>query len=165
MLPGGKALFENNQATLAWICGPGGLPNPGVAGPDDAFTAKDHNFRTGQTIEKQVALLNDTRYRQKYSVRWEATIAGVRLGSGSREGTINPAQTLFVPLQFTAPATIKGQKIKGQIFNVRRNRGVQSDQDAFDFAVFAASPLNPRHLAVYDPAGQTTNLCASSAIR
>ena len=49
MLPAGKALVENNQATLAWICGPGGRPNPGVPGPDQAFTAKDHNFRTGRS--------------------------------------------------------------------------------------------------------------------
>ena len=157
MLLGGEALVENNQATLAWICGPCGLPNPGVAGPDKAFTAKNHNFRTGQAIEKQVALLNDTRYPQKYSVRWEATISGVRVGSGTKEGTIDLAQTLFVPLQFNAPATIKGQKVSGRI-TMSAELGQAKHEDTFDFCVFAASPLTSRDLAVYDPAGQTTEL-------
>ncbi len=60
-LPGGlrtwswvqDGLKENNGPTLAWIAGPAG-----------AYTAKDHHFRPGQKIEKQIVLINDTRQPQ-----------------------------------------------------------------------------------------------------
>lgn len=157
MLPAGKALIENNQATLAWICGPGARPSPGVPGPDRAFTAKDHNFNTGQTIAKQIALLNDIRASQKYSVRWEATVAGRRVGSGVKEGTIDLAQTLFVPMEFDAPEDIEDKKVNGRI-TMAAEIGQATHQDSFDFRVFAPPTRLSTKLAAYDPAGQTTNL-------
>ncbi len=157
ILPGGRALVENNQPTLAWICGPGGRPNPGVPGPDQAFTAKDHNFWTGRAIEKQIALLNDTRSPQKYSVRWEAIVAGQRVGSGIKEGTIDLAQTLFVPTKFDVPRDIGGEKADGQI-TVSAEIGQAAHQDRFDFRVFAPPARLSTKIAVYDPAGQTTEL-------
>lgn len=157
IMPGGKALVENNQPTLAWICGPGGLPNPGVAGPARAFTAKDHNFTAGQTVQKQVAILNDARSVQKYSVRWVATIAGQRIGSGVKEGTIDLAQTQFVPIEFDVPAKINGKKVDGQI-TMSAEIGEAKHQDSFDFRVFAPLAIRSGEIAIYDPAGQTSEL-------
>jgi beta-galactosidase len=157
MLPAGKALLENNQSTLAWICGPGARPNPGVAGPDRAFTAKDHNFRIGGTIEKRVALLNDTRSSQKYSVRCEATVAGLRVGFGIKEGTIDLAQTLFVPIKFTAPDYIKGGTADGQI-TMSARIGEAMHKDHFPFRIFDPPAPFSLELALYDPAGKTAEL-------
>ena len=157
MLPAGKALVENNQPTLAWICGPGGRPNPGVPGPDKSFTAKDHNFWTGRAIEKQVALLNDTRSSQKYLVHWEASVAGQQVGFGEKQGTIDLAQTLFVPITFNAPLHIKGPKVDGQI-TMSVKIGQATHEDRFAFRVFAPPAPLSSELAVYDPAGKTTEL-------
>jgi beta-galactosidase len=157
MLPAGKALVENNQPTLAWICGPGGQPNPGVQGPNKAFTAKDHNFRAGQAIEKQIAVLNDARSPQKYSIQWQATVAGHQVASGVKEGTIDSAQTLFVPLTFEAPQHIEGGKADGQI-TLSVSVGQASHKDSFDFRLFAPVPSISTEFAVYDPAGQTAQL-------
>lgn len=157
MLPSGKAQVENNQPTLAWICGAGGRPNPGVPGPDQAFTAKDHNFLTGQVVEKQVALLNDTRSSQEYSVRWEATVDGRRVSFGTARGVLDLAQTLFLPIKFSAPGHINGAKVDGHI-TLSAEIGQATHEDRFDFRVFAPpAPLSTK-LAVYDPAGQTTEL-------
>ncbi|MGD0497896.1 MAG: beta-galactosidase [Bryobacteraceae bacterium] len=157
MLPGAQALVENNQATLAWICGPGGRPNPGVLGPDQAFTAKDHNFSTGRSIEKQIAILNDTRAAQKYSVQWEATVAGQRVSFGRKEGTIELAQTLFAPIAFDAPDRINGAKVDGQI-TMSAKIGDAAHEDRFAFRVFAPPAALSGEVAVYDPAGKTTEL-------
>jgi beta-galactosidase len=157
VLPAGKALLENNQPTLAWICGPDGRPNPGVPGPDRAFTAKDHNFWTGRTIDKQVAVLNDTRLPQKYSIQWEATVAGRRVGSGKRQGTIDQAQTLFEPISFNAPERIDGSRVDGQI-KMTAKVGEATHQDQFPFRVFAPPARFSGELAVYDPARSTTRL-------
>ncbi|MGD0497897.1 MAG: beta-galactosidase [Bryobacteraceae bacterium] len=156
-MPAGKAIVENNQATLAWICGPGGRPNPGVAGPDQAFTAKDHNFQVGRSIQKQIALLNDTRASQKYSVQWEATVAGRRVGSGKQQGTIEVSQTLFAPIAFDAPDRIDGAKADGQI-TMSAKIGDVTHEDRFAFRVFASPAPLSATVAVYDPAGQTTDL-------
>jgi beta-galactosidase len=157
MFPAGKALVDNNQPTLAWICGPGGRPHPGVAGPDNAFTAKDHNFRAGQAVDKQVAILNDSRSSQKYSVRWEATVGGRRAGSGRNHGTIEPGQTLFLPISFKAPAHFHGSKTDGQI-TMSARIGEATHQDQFAFRVFAPAEALSVEVAVYDPAGKTTEL-------
>ncbi|MGD0500821.1 MAG: beta-galactosidase, partial [Bryobacteraceae bacterium] len=157
MMPAGTALVENNQATLAWICGPGGRPNPGVAGPDQAFTAKDHNFRIGRSIQKQIAILNDTRAPQKYSVQWEAAVASRRVGSGRQQGTIDVSQTLFAPIAFDVPDRIDGAKVDGQI-TMSAKIGDATHEDRFAFRVFAPPAALTGAVAVYDPASQTTDL-------
>jgi beta-galactosidase len=157
VLRAGKALVENNQPTLAWICGPGGRPNPSTPGPEQAFTAKDHNFWIGSAVEKQVALLNDTRSSQSYAVRWEATIAGCRVGSGKKSGSIEPGQTLFVPVSFKAPGRIKASRAEGQLALSARI-GPTTHEDRFAFRVFAPPSPLPSSVAVYDPAGKTTAL-------
>ncbi|MGD0498044.1 MAG: glycoside hydrolase family 2 TIM barrel-domain containing protein [Bryobacteraceae bacterium] len=157
LMPAGKALVENNQATLAWICGPGGRPYPGVEGPDQAFTAKDHNFFAGRAIEKQIALLNDARSPQEYSVQWEATVSGRRVGSGRKQGTIDPAQTLFAPIKFDAPDHIAGAKADGLI-DMSSKIGEATHEDRFAFRVFAQPAPLTGSIAVYDPAGKTTEL-------
>ena len=156
-LPAGKALNESNHPVLAWICGPGGRPNPGVPGPDKAFTAKDHSFRTDQIVHKQIALLNDARTSQEYSVLWEATVDGQRVGSGTGQGTIEVAQTRFAPIQFTTSSHIDGAKVNGRI-TLSATIGHATQEDRFDFRVFGPPARLQGKLAVYDPAGQTTEL-------
>ena len=46
----GKGVLRNNQPVLAYIAG----------GPD-AFTAKGHNFLPGQTVQKQLIVINNSR--------------------------------------------------------------------------------------------------------
>jgi hypothetical protein len=46
----GRALLRNNQPLLAYI-----------AGPPDRFTSKDHNVVAGETIEKQLIIVNNSR--------------------------------------------------------------------------------------------------------
>ena len=82
-LPGGlrtwswiqDALKENNGPTLAWIAGPAG-----------AYTAKDHHFRSGQKIEKQIVLINDTRQPQQFTAAWTAAVGGQGSGQGHEAG-------------------------------------------------------------------------------
>jgi beta-galactosidase len=58
-----RAMREANSETLAWI-----------TGPAQAFTAKDHSFWAGSKLQKQVALLNDTRAPQRYKLRWTVRV-------------------------------------------------------------------------------------------
>ena len=100
-LPGGlrtwswmqDALKENNGPTLAWIAGPAG-----------AYTAKDHHFRSGQKIEKQIVLINDTRQPQHFTAAWTATVGGKEVGRGTKQGSLAVSEIRFLPIQVVAPA-------------------------------------------------------------
>src|SRR5437660_584709 len=47
----GKALLRSNQPVLAYIGGGGA----------SGFTAKDHDYRAGQVVEKQLIVINNSR--------------------------------------------------------------------------------------------------------
>ena len=91
-------LKENNGPTLAWIAGPAG-----------AYTAKDHNFRSGQKIEKQLVLINDTRRPQPFTATWIATVGAKEVGQGKMDGNLAVSETRFLPIQFLAPRGSRGQ--------------------------------------------------------
>ncbi|HEV7298458.1 MAG TPA: hypothetical protein VGN72_03770 [Tepidisphaeraceae bacterium] len=120
----GDALAENNQPTLAWI-----------AGPADAFTDRSHNYVAGDKVEKQVALLNDTRSEQPYRVSWIATVNGSKVGGSDASGTLTPGQTLFVPFEFTTPQ-LQQDKADGSI-EMTATIGEAEQRDTFAFRVFA----------------------------
>ena len=99
-LPGGlrtwswmqDTLKENNGPTLAWIAGPAG-----------AYTAKDHHFRPGQKIEKQIVLINDTRQPQHFTAGWTATVDGKEMGRGREQGSLAVSEIRFLPIQVNRP--------------------------------------------------------------
>src|SRR5207244_4185242 len=69
--PAAEALIRNNRPLLAYIAG-----KPG------AFTSKDHNFLPGETIEKQIIVINNSRQSVPCEVAWSfnlpQTITGKR---------------------------------------------------------------------------------------
>jgi hypothetical protein len=87
------ALKEINGPTLAWI-----------AGPTEAYTAKDHHFSPGRKIEKQIVLINDTRQPRNFTAAWTATVGGEEVDQGQMEGSLAVAEIRFLPCQVVAPA-------------------------------------------------------------
>ena len=55
----GKALLRNNMPLLAYI-----------AGKSTAFTSKDHNFTAGETVEKQLIVINNSRRTMSAECTW-----------------------------------------------------------------------------------------------
>ena len=56
----GQALIRNNRPLLAYI---GGKPS--------RFTSKDHNFRPGEMVEKQIIVLNNSREAVECDCAWQ----------------------------------------------------------------------------------------------
>ncbi len=50
-----------------------------------AYTAKDHHFKPGQQIEKQIVLINDTRQPQDFTAAWTATAGGKAVAGAGRK--------------------------------------------------------------------------------
>lgn len=142
----GKALVAVNSATLAWI-----------AGPPDAFTAKDHHFFSDTVVGKQVVLINDERSDQDYEASWTVEVGGRQIASGGKSGSIGPAQNVFIPFEFSTPEV--KTKTDAEIILTARI-GNAEHRDAFAFRVFPR-PTPPGESATvlsFDPAGETTAL-------
>jgi beta-galactosidase len=145
--PAGEALRASNSDTLAWITG--------AAQPGDvaAFTAKDHSYFAGEKVRKQIALLNDSRTPQNYSVRWSAALGDRSVSTGSKSGTLAVGQTVFVPLEFAAPAATG--KAGGSI-TLDAAIGKNKHSDRFDFRVWPRVAASAGAVSVFDPEGKTS---------
>ena len=160
-LPGGlrtwswmkDALKENNGPTLAWI-----------AGPAEAYTAKDHNFRSRQKIEKQIVLINDTRQPQDFTAAWTATVGGKDVDKGEQHGSLAVTEIRFIPFQVIAPAEEAGGNADGKIA-LAATIGQTQHQDAFAFRVFGQDLPGSGEIAVVDRDGMTSKMLANLGYR
>jgi beta-galactosidase len=137
----------NNGDTLAWIAG------AAQTGDIAAFTSKDHSFFAGEEVRKQIALLNDSRTVQKYAVRWTATLNNKAVAQGEKSGELAIGQTLFVPLEFAAPAVTS--KTDGTI-TLDATIGNAKHNDRFDFRTWPRPAASAGTVSVFDPEGKTT---------
>jgi beta-galactosidase len=153
-LPGGlrtwswiqDTLKENNGPTLAWIAGPAG-----------AYTAKDHHFNSGETIEKQIVLINDTRQPQLFRATWNAAVDGKEVGRGTEQGSLAVSETRFIPIQVVAPSEEADGKVDGQI-TLTATIGVSTHRNSFAFRVFGEDLPDSSQIAVLDPDGMTSKM-------
>jgi beta-galactosidase len=153
-LPGGlrtwswlqDALHEINGPTLAWIAGPAG-----------AYTAKDHHFSPGQTIDKQIVLINDTREPQNFTAAWTATVGGKPVGKGQIQGRLAVSEIRLVPFHVAAPTVEAAGKADGQI-TLAATVGSDRHQDALAFRVYGEDRPGRDPIAVVDPNGLTSRM-------
>lgn len=158
VLPGGEALLAVNGETLAWIC-----HRPSEI-DSTAFLAKDHSFRAGATVQKAIALLNDSRSTQPYRCSWSIQVAGAEIAKGTCAGDLAIGATRFEAITATLPATIAGAKVDGTII-LDATIGSQKHSDRFAFRIFAPESAAPMpRVAVVDPDGSTTRLLTGLGI-
>jgi hypothetical protein len=96
----GEALLRNNQPLLAYI-----------GGPPSHFTSKDHTFAAGETIEKQLILVNNSRETVTADCTW--ALRGGAPGTpwpdslaGNRKVTVSTGQQERLPLSFALPGSL-----------------------------------------------------------
>lgn len=147
------ALKEVNGPTLAW-----------VAGPQGDYTAKDHHFSSGQKIEKQIVLINDTRQPQEFTASWTFTVAGTQVDGARMHGSLKVSEIRFIPFQAVAPGVDAGGKADGQI-TLTATIGHATHQDAFSFRVFGEDKPARGQIAAVDPNGLTARMLANLGYR
>jgi hypothetical protein len=143
-----KALLRNNQPLLAYI---GGKP--------DAFTSKDHNFRPGETVEKQLIIINNCRETVTCECEWLVNLP--RRVTGTRKLTIRTGDQERVPLRFDLPGELTAGAY--QITATFRFSNGETQQDAFTLNVLPAAPrlTIPGKIALFDPKGETAKMLAA----
>lgn len=147
LLPAWHTLVENNDETLAWIAGePGAWPDKG------------HHFNSGEELQKQVVLINDSRQPQSYSGQWKVTVAGNPVAEGKLEGELTVSEIAKLPIQAAMPGVEK--KTDGEII-LTAKVGERSFEERFSFRVYPVESeakkiaQAAKNVVLYDPLGKT----------
>jgi beta-galactosidase len=151
IFPSGEAMMAADGPTLAYI-----------AGSAEAFTAKDHSFLAGQTIQKQVALLNDTRSQQDYTYSWKAMRGTSELAHGQANGKLAAGEIKLIPFQFTTP-NVTGAKADCLI-TLDTTIGTVKQSDTFPFRIFPKPAPAKVQVAAFDPLGKTTKMLEAMGV-
>lgn len=148
----GEALLRNNRPLLAYVGG----------GPE-SFTSKDHNFLPGETVEKQLVVINNTREPVTAACRWSLSLR--KPLTGSREVRVAPGDQARVALRFALPKTLPAGAYHLDA-SVHFSTG-ETQEDRFAVAALAPPPpagVSAR-IALFDPKGDTAQLLAGLGVR
>ncbi|MCJ7543535.1 MAG: hypothetical protein MUP47_03045, partial [Phycisphaerae bacterium] len=168
-MAGAQALIRNNRPLLAYIGGfsprlsagvprplAGAKPPPFAEGRGTSFTSKDHNFVAGETVEKQIIVINNSRVPVSCDCSWSLALAQPIVGQS--KVTVETGQQARIPMLFALPVGVRPGEYK-LIANAVFDTG-EIQQDEFTIHVLPRLPL-PRvevKAAIFDPKGQTTEL-------
>ena len=144
--PGGTALRENNNTTLAYI-----------GGKENEFTEKDHSFYAGTEFQKQAILISD--YREPVAYNWKCTVMLNKkvIDTYAGEGNIEPAGIKKIPLKIHLPEKISTRKEEGLIV-LEAQIGERTHSDTFKFRTFYRPDPLEIEIAIFDPVGKTKTM-------
>jgi beta-galactosidase len=124
LLPAGAALRRYNGSVLFW-----------VAGKEDHFTEKGHNFIPGEILEKQIIFLNDLREKAEIVCSWKIRIGDETAASCEVRGNAEPGEKFSTPVRFPLPELSGAERVSGVLAAEGRINGVTCF-DSFRFTVF-----------------------------
>jgi hypothetical protein len=140
-----EALYRNYMPLLAYI---GGKPA--------AFTSKDHNFHTGETAEKQLILINNSRLEVTADCEWSFDTPHPI--SGTAKVTVPPGDQKRLLLKLELPADLAPRQYSVQATVNFGNSETQRDCFAIDIHPRPADLQTVGKIAVFDPKGETGKL-------
>jgi hypothetical protein len=149
----GKALIRNNRPLLAYVGGKG-----------EHFTSKEHNYLPGETIEKQLILINDSRETVACNCDWAIALPRDMM-RGNTTVEVPAGGQKRIPMRFELPANLAAGTY--QLGATVRFSAGEAEQDRFqqDFVTVhvlprPAGPLGSAKIALFDPKGETGKLLA-----
>ena len=156
--PGAKPLGNYRSPSQHELCGTGRAyersfrPVLVWAGGSRAegFSSRTHAFRSGETVEKQIVAVNDSRRDLKLTVNW--TLGG---RSGSVPVEVAAGRRAFVPFTLTMPQVEKRTELvlKLSVSGVDPKR---LDVQDFPLQVFPPDRIKPgKPVVLFDPVGET----------
>jgi len=143
--PAAQALMRNNRPLLGYI-----------GGKRDQFTSKDHNFLPGETVEKQLIVINDSREAVSCDVNWSLGLP--EAAAGNRKLTIAPGNQERVPMRFELPANFAMGRYE-LTASFKFSTG-ETQSDRFVIQILSRpKALNIKgKIALFDPKGETRRL-------
>jgi hypothetical protein len=147
-----EALLRNNRPLLAYI-----------AGKPAHFTAKEHNFLAGQTVQKQIIVINDSRTAAACDCSW--SLALPQPLSVSKTLRVPPGQQERIPLSLALPANLKPGAYEITLTAKFGTGEIQEDAFAIHVLAPRAPPKPTAKTALFDPKGETAKLLAQMGVR
>ena len=147
-----RALLRYNGPLLAYL---GGKPG--------SFTSQDHLFVPGETVEKQLIVINNSRRTVAIECDWMSTLPPAV--SGRQELLLATGEQRRIPMKWALPETMESGTYELRA-RVRFDKG-ETQTDAFAIEVVARPPV-PRtndRIALYDPKGETKVLMNRLGVR
>jgi hypothetical protein len=144
--------MRNNRPLLVWI-----------AGKPDRFTSKDHLFLPGETVEKQLIVINNSRVTTRAEATW--ALALPRPSAGQTHLVVETGQQTRVPLRVALPADLApgDYKLTGKVaFDTGE---VQTDEFIIHVLPQRPPPRTETRIALFDPKGETGDLLRALGIR
>jgi hypothetical protein len=147
-----RALLRNNRPLLAY-----------VGGKADHFTSKDHNFLPGESVEKQLILINNSRETVSCECTWSLGLPSS--ATGSKAITLRTGEQERISLRFELPATLARGAYE-LAATVRFNNG-ETQKDTFTLHALPrpSGPVTDAKIALLDPRGETGKLLAALNVR
>ena len=157
--PAADAMYRNNCPLLAYLAG-----EPG------SFTSKDHNFLPGETVEKQVIAINNSRETVTANCEWSFGLPEVV--ASNKQVTVATGQQERIPLHFRLPADLLAGTYALRA-TIKFSTG-ETQED--EFAVHVLPPLADPHsstrsipdpavkIALFDPKGETRELLTALGV-
>jgi hypothetical protein len=147
-----QSLLRNNRPILAYL---GGKPAH--------FTSKDHVFFPGESVDKQLIVINNSRQTVECEGEWSFALPKAVLGS--QKLSVKTGEQKRVPLRFALPETLTPGRYE---LNARvRFSNAETQTDSFVVQVLP----RPRALhvsgktALFDPKGETSGLLNKMGVR
>ena len=147
-----EALYRNYMPSLAYI---GGRPA--------AFTSKDHNFLAGETAEKQLILINNSRTEVTADCVW--SFDAPRPMNETLKVTVPPGDQKRIPLKLNLPMDLALRQYTVQATVNFGNGETQKDSFAIDILPQPAALQSAGRIAVFDPKGETGKLLDGMGVR
>jgi len=136
------ALLRNNLPLLAYL-----------GGKTAAFTSKDHNFLAGETVEKQLIVINNSRETVRGDCQWSFSLPSPV--ASSKQVTIATGQLERIPLRFELPRALAPGSYELSASVKFSNGEAQKDRLAVDVLPSPKEVKTQGRIAWFDPKGET----------
>jgi beta-galactosidase len=140
-----RALVRNNRPLLAYV---GGKPGN--------ITSKDHNFLAGETIEKQIVVINNSRETVAGQCEWSLGLP--QQPPGHKEVSVRTGDQERIPLRFDLPATLPAGSYELTATVRFGDRETQKDSFTINVLPRPADAPGKLKIALLDPKGETAKL-------
>ena len=126
-------------------------------------TGQEHNFLAGESLTKQLILINNSRRTQDCDCSWSLALPKPVTGQARR--TVATGEQVRIPLQFTIPSGTKASSYELGM-TVKFSEGApQSDRFVIHVVPAAPAVRVPTRTAIFDPKGQTAEVLARLGVR
>ncbi len=140
-----EALIRNNQPLLAYI-----------AGKPARFTSRDHTFHPGETVEKQIIVINNSRERVTCDCAWRLGLPAAV--TGREQVSIETGQQAWVPLRLALPGALAPGAYELSMTATFGSGESQSDTFVLHVLPRLEPPRVTARIALFDPVGETAAL-------